>query len=165
MVTKKLNIWFWLVMFNIRCLFWLLITHFDVAISKCFKDCVVPHGPHMWGWHFDPWNVWLKFNFIEVPPSSMHFQVYQRINWKKLYRGLNTRQYMRSTRNYVSMHKFLEQRFQEMIISTWSPCGTMKTKWGGEFKNNTTMKWQVSRHGLWTTHITSFLNSERKIEC
>jgi hypothetical protein len=157
--NKKINVWFWLVMFNIRHHFWLLVTHFDSEISRCFKDCEIPHGPHMWGWHSDPWNVWLEFNFTEVAPSSTHFQVY----WIRI---LTQSKYLKSTRNFVSMHKFLEQRLQEMIISTWRPCGTMKTKWGGEFK--TTQQWNGKcpcMHGLWTTHIMFLLNSKRKIEC
>jgi hypothetical protein len=34
--NKKINVWFWLIMFNIRHIFWLLIMCFDLFVPKIY---------------------------------------------------------------------------------------------------------------------------------
>ncbi len=46
--NKKLNVWFWLIMSNIRCAFWLLVTCFD---------------PPMYLGNFDSILAWILFVF------------------------------------------------------------------------------------------------------
>ncbi len=62
-----------------------------VEISKCCRDCMVPHGPHSWRWHTSPWSIGSKSISCRFPQTPCIFKYLKEWVEERLDVGFNTR--------------------------------------------------------------------------